>query len=70
MEQLEPEVLDLDSRMADRLKVTLWWVKGTMNTYVTVTDFDNHEETVIDIPEGRKPHEVYYHAMAYMPRGV
>lgn len=61
------ETKELDSRRVDRLKVTLWWVKGTMDTFVTVTDFDAQEETVIDIPEDKKPHEVYNHAMAYMP---
>lgn len=63
----EQETQELDSRMADRLKVTLWWVKGTMNTYVTVTDYDKQIELTVETPDGVLPHHVYKHPFVYMP---
>jgi len=69
MEQRELlETKELDQRRTDKYTVTLWWVKGTIDTFVTVTDYDAQEETVIDIPQDKMPHEVYNHPFAYMPR--
>lgn len=66
MERLETK--ELDQRQSDKYTITLWWVIGTIDTFVTVADYDAHEETVIDIPEGKLPHEIYNHPFAYMPR--
>lgn len=67
MEAKEPEVLELDSRQNDKVRIALWWVKGTLDTYVTVTDYENQIEVVVDVPKGELPHAVYQHAMAYLP---
>lgn len=64
------ETKELDSRKANKLTVTLWWVKGTMDTFVTVLDTepDPPVEHVIDVPKGILPHAVYKHPMAYLPQ--
>lgn len=62
-EQATLESVELDQRTNDKLTVTLWWVKGTIETYVTVDDDGNH--SVIPVPEGISPHEVYYHPFSY-----
>jgi hypothetical protein len=66
MELLETK--ELDSRKADKLTVTLWWVKGTMETFVTVLDTRSHPpvEHHIEVPEGTQPHDVYKHPFAYL----
>lgn len=63
------ETKELDSRQADRLRVTLWWVKGTVDTFVTVLDTSQEPpvEHHIDVPKGILPHAVYQHPMAYLP---
>lgn len=61
------EVAELTSRITDKLLVTLWWVRGTMDTYVTITDYDNHTEEVVEVPKGTLPHEVFRHPFAYLP---
>lgn len=62
------ETKELDQRKNDRLTVTLWWVKGTMDTFVTVLDTNTTPpiEHHIDVPEGVLPHEVYQHPMRYV----
>ncbi|HYG84577.1 MAG TPA: hypothetical protein VD907_06925 [Verrucomicrobiae bacterium] len=63
------ETKELDSRQNDGLTVTLWWVKNTMDTFVTVLDTKTQPpvEHHIDVPKGVLPHAVYYHPMAYLP---
>lgn len=62
------ETKELDQRKSDRLTVTLWWVKGTMETFVTVLDTRSTPpvEHHIDTPEGIEPHEVYAHPFAFI----
>lgn len=62
------ETKELDQRQADKLTVTLWWVKGTMDTFVTVLDTRTTppEEFHIDVPKGVLPHAVFQHPFAYM----
>lgn len=63
------ETKELDSRRNDGLTVTLWWVKNTLDTFVTVLDI-NQEPPVehhIDVPKGVMPHSVYQHPMRYLP---
>lgn len=63
------ETQELDSRQVDQLTITLWWVKGTMDTFVTVLDTepDPPVEHTIEVPPGTLPHEVYIHATSYLP---
>lgn len=64
-----PETKELSQRKNDGLTVTLWWVKNTMDTFVTVLD-TRHTPPVehhIDVPKGVLPHAVYQHPMAYVP---
>lgn len=62
------ETRELSQRQVDGLTVTLWWVKNTMNTFVTVTDLENEVELTVETPDGVLPHHVYQHPFAYMPR--
>lgn len=63
------ETKELDQRKNDGLTVTLWWVKNTMETFVTVLDTKTTPPTEqhIDVPEGVLPHHVYAHPMRYLP---
>lgn len=63
------ETKELDQRRNNGLTVTLWWVKNTMQTFVTVLDINTTPpvEYHIDVPEGVLPHAVYQHPMAYLP---
>ena len=68
MEQLPPsdEVLELDQRQNDALTVTLWWVRGTLDTFVTVEDGKGDNFTV-DVPDAAQANHYFHHAMAYHP---
>lgn len=63
------ETKELDQRRNNGLTVTLWWVKNTMQTFVTVLDTNPTPpvEHHIEVPEGVLAHEVYQHPMAYLP---
>lgn len=69
MSETLAEVKELDSRKADRLTVTLWWVQGTMETFVTVLDTNPTPpvEHHIEVPEGVLPHAVFQHPFSYLP---
>lgn len=62
------ETKELDQRKNDGLTVTLWWVKNTMDTFVTVLDTKTTPpvEHHIDVPHGVLPHAVYQHPMRYL----
>lgn len=66
------KVRELASRQNDGLTVTLWWVHGTMDTYVTLEDFrgvEHGEEPArysIDVPEDVKANEVFEHPFSYL----
>jgi len=62
------ETKELDSRRNNGLTVTLWWVKNTLETFVTVLDTTQTPpvEHHIDVPEGVAAHQVYQHPMAYL----
>ena len=59
------ETVELDQRHSNALTVTLWWVKGTIDTYVTVVDANDGQTAFIAVPEGVAPHQVYNHPFAY-----
>jgi hypothetical protein len=62
------ETKELDSRKNDGLTVTLWWVKNTMQTFVTVLDTKPNPpiEHHIDVPEGVSPYDIFNHPMPFM----
>lgn len=68
--QPQYETIDLDSRRTGAFTITLWWVKNTLDTFVTVLDVDQEPpvEHWIDVPKGVLPHHVYNHALAYIPQ--
>lgn len=59
------EVRELDQRKSDRLTVTLWWVKGTIDTYVSIYDDRTKEIDYVGVPDGTAPQEVYNHPFAF-----
>lgn len=61
------ETRELDSRRANGLTVTLWWVKNTMETFVTVLDTNTTPpiEHHIDTPPDASPNDVFTHPFAY-----
>lgn len=64
MEELKPTI-DLSDRKSDGMTVILWWVKGTLETYVTVDDAREGVFTVHPTPEGASANDVFYHPNGY-----
>ena len=64
------EVVKLSDRFNDRLEVSLWWVRGTIDTYVEVTDYRTEppSNTIVPVPEGTSPNDVFNHPFAYPAR--
>lgn len=62
------ELTELDSRKGDGLLVTLWWVKGTLDTYVEIVDLKTQPPTVTEVPvlAPATPNEVYAHPFRYI----
>lgn len=62
------ETKELDSRRNCGLTITLWWVKNTMQTFVTVLDVNQNPpvEHYIEVPEGANPHDIFYHPMGFL----
>jgi hypothetical protein len=48
--------------------VTLWWVKGTLDTYVEIVDLKTQPPTVTEVPvlAPATPNEVYQHPFRYI----
>lgn len=63
------ELKELASRKGDSLLVTLWWVKGTLDTYVEIVDLKTQPPTVTEVPvvAPATPNEVYNHPFRYIP---
>lgn len=59
------EAIELDQRQANALTVTLWWVRDTLDTYVTVLDRNEGQTAFIPVPEGVAPNQVFTHPFAY-----
>lgn len=57
--------IDLMDRQSDRMNITLWWVKGTMATYVTVDDRRTGVFFRVDTPEGERPIHVFEHPHSF-----
>jgi hypothetical protein len=58
--------IDLSERKSDAMVVILWWVKDTLETYVTVDDTaKTGNYHVIPTPPGVSANDVFYHPFAY-----
>lgn len=64
-EQPTLQIHELDQRKADALTVTLYWVHGTIDTYVTVHDARDDSTATIQTPPGIPPQRVYQHPFTY-----
>lgn len=62
------ELTELNQRRADAMLVTLWWVKGTLETYVEVVDLKTQPPTVTEIPvhPPATPNDVFMHPFRYI----
>ena len=70
MEQLPwDNVRELDNRRGNGLNITLWWVKNTMQTFVTVEDAKG-ENFSFDVPSPDQAWNCFQHPMVYSPYEV
>lgn len=62
------ELKELAHRCGDNLMVTLWWVRGTLDTYVEVIDLKTEPPTVHEIPvhPPASANEVFKHPFRYI----
>jgi hypothetical protein len=62
------ELQELAHRKNDALMVTLWWVKGTLDTYVEVIDLKEQPPRVTEIPvrPPASPNDVFNHPFRYL----
>jgi len=53
-------------------EITLWWVRGTIHTFVTIDDCRELESgqreprQIVVTPEGESPNQVFKHPFAYI----
>lgn len=68
MEPRPVELTELAQRRGNGLLVTLWWVKGTLDTYVEVVDLKEQPPTVLEIPvqRGANPNDVFTHPYRFI----
>lgn len=67
MSELQPEVpqvFEINRREGDGLTVVLWWVHGTMDTFVQVEDVRG-DDFMVQVPDGVAACEVFKHPFAY-----
>lgn len=66
--KLQPELKELAHRKADAHLITLWWVRGTLDTYVEVIDTEQQPPVVYELPvrPPASPNDVFKHPFAYM----
>lgn len=58
-------VFELNTRRTNGLEVILWWVSGTLETYVEVNDNYEDSHFILAIPEGHNASDVFHHPFAY-----
>lgn len=61
-------LVDLSDRNGDGLQVILWWVRGTLETYVTVQDYKGEASPTtlfVPVPEGTSANDVFYHPFGF-----
>lgn len=63
------ELVELGQRRGDSMLVTLWWVKGTLDTYVELVDLKTQPPSVTEIPvqAPASPNDVFNHPFRYIP---
>lgn len=68
MGETQAELKELAQRRTDALLITLWWVKGTMDTYVEIVDLDKQPPAVTEVPvvPPATPNEVFKHPFAHI----
>lgn len=68
MPNKEPILTELDRRSNDGYMVALWWVQGTLDTFVEVIDTHTEPPTVHEIPvvAPATPAEVYNHPFRFI----
>ena len=62
---LEAQILELDERENDGIRVTLVWNRRTGALLVLVSDERTLESFVLDVAEGDDVYEVFNHPFAY-----
>ncbi len=66
---MSPEMLtsirELHSRIAQGVQVRLLWCKENGRLFVAVNDITTGEAFSIEVPEGKRPLEVFHHPFAY-----
>lgn len=61
----KPELVDLADRSNAGLEIVLWWVRDTLDTYVTVEDSKLNSFHHFPVPEGENPMEVFHHPFSF-----
>lgn len=60
---------ELDQRSLDGITVTLMWIPGTKDTYVTVHDSKREDYFSVDVPSPDRVKHVFDHPFSY-PRSL
>ena len=58
-------VRELDCRWTSGIQVRLLWCQADARVSVAVVDARSHESFRIDVPDGERPLDVFYHPFAY-----
>jgi hypothetical protein len=58
-------VRELDCRWTSGIQVRLLWSQADARVSVAVVDARSHESFRIDVPDGERPLDVFYHPFAY-----
>ncbi len=58
-------VRELDCRWTNGIQVRLLWCQADARVSVAVVDARSHESFRIDVPDGERPLDVFYHPFAY-----
>lgn len=65
------EAVILSTRFGNKLDVTLWWVRGTLDTFVTLDDYRTEPPThhFLEVPADTNPNRVFYHPFVFINNG-
>ena len=58
-------VRELDCRLTNGIEVRLLWCQSDGRVSVAVTDTRSRESFDLDVPDGERPLNVFYHPFAY-----
>ena len=58
-------IRELDCRWTNGIQVRLLWCQADARVSVAVVDTRSHESLRIDVPDGERPLDVFYHPFAY-----